>query len=80
MGGLSKTIKNVSYNLVFHLSPEKKNSRQIHWHLEIYPITKPWSGLERGYGIFLNDVSPEQAAEKLGAACRKELANLVGIT
>ena len=45
----------------------------------IYPITKAWSGLERGYGIFLNDVSPEQAAEKLGAASRKELANLVGI-
>ena len=63
LGGLSKTIKNVSYNLVFHLSPEKKNSRQIHWHIEIYPITKPWSGLERGYGIFLNDVSPEQAAK-----------------
>ena len=79
LGGLSKTVKNVSYNLVFHLSPEKKNSRQIHWHIEIYPITKAWSGLERGYGIFLNDVSPEQAAEKLGAACRKELANLVGI-
>ena len=79
LGGLSKSIKNVSYNLVFHLSPEKKNSRQIHWHIEIYPITKSWSGLERGYGIFLNDISPEQAAEKLGAACRKELANLVGI-
>ena len=79
LGGLAKSISNVSYNIVFHLSPEKKNSRQIHWHLEIYPITKPWSGLERGYGIFLNDVSPEQAAEKLGAACRKELAILVGI-
>ncbi len=79
LGGLSKTIKNVSYNLVFHLSPEKKNSRQIHWHIEIYPITKTWSGLERGYGIYLNDVSPEQAAEKLGTACRKELATLVGI-
>ena len=79
LGGLSQTIKNVSYNLVFHLSPEKKNSRQIHWHIEIYPITKSWSGLERGYGIFLNDISPEEAAEKLGAACRKELANLVGI-
>jgi hypothetical protein len=47
--------------------------------LKFYPITKSWSGLERGYGIFLNDVSPEQAAEKLGAACRKELSNLVGI-
>ncbi len=79
LGGLTKTIKNVPYSIVFHLSPEKKNSRQIHWHIEIYPITKPWSGLERGYGIFLNDVSPEEAAEKLGASCRKELAGLVGI-
>jgi len=79
LGGLAKTIKNVSFSFVFHLSPEKKNSRQIHWHIEIYPITKHLSGLERGYGIYLNDVSPEKAAEKLGAACRKELANLVGI-
>ena len=79
LGGLSKSIKNLSYNLVFHLSPEKKNSRQIHWHIEVYPITDPWSGLERGYGVFLNKTSPEQAAEKLGAACRKELASLVGI-
>ena len=79
LGGLTKSIKKVPYSIVFHLSPERKNSKQIHWHVEIYPITKPWSGLERGYGIFLNDISPEQAAEKLGAACRKEMANLVGI-
>ena len=79
LGGLAKTLKDVSYNIVFHLSPEKKNTRQIHWHIEIYPITKPWSGLERGYGIFLNDIHPEQAAEKLGVACRRELATLVGI-
>ena len=79
LGGLSKIIKNVSFNLVFHLSPEKKNSRQIHWHIEIYPLTKNGSGLERGFGIFLNDISPEQAAEELGTACRKELAAIVGI-
>ncbi len=79
LGGLVKSIKDLSYNLVFHLSPEKKNSRQIHWHIEVYPITDPWSGLERGYGVFLNKISPEEAAEKLGASCRKELANLVGI-
>ena len=74
-----KEIKDVSFNLAFHLSPEKKNSRQIHWHIEVYPITGNWSGLERGYGVFLNTISPEKAAEALGAACRKELANLVGI-
>lgn len=79
LGGLSKTLEGVPYNMVFHLSPEKKNSRQIHWHIDVYPVTRPWSGLERGYGIYLNDVPPEEAAERLGAACRKELASLVGI-
>ncbi len=79
LGGLAKAVKGVSYSLAFHLSPEKKNRRQIHWHIEVYPITKPQSGMERGYGIFLNDVYPEQVAEELGAACRRELANLVGI-
>ena len=79
LGGLTKHLKDVSFNLAFHLSPEKKNSRQIHWHIEVYPITGHWSGLERGYGVFLNTISPEKAAEALGAACRKELASLVGI-
>ena len=79
LGGLTKEIKDVSFNLVFHLSPEKKNSRQIHWHIEVYPLTGSWSGLERGYGVFLNTSSPENVSQSLGAACRKELAGLVGI-
>ena len=79
LGGLTKTIKNLSYNLVFHLSPEKKNSKQIHWHIEVYPLINSWSGLERGYGVFLNTTSPEESGQLLGAASRKELANLVGI-
>ena len=79
LGGLSNSIKDVSFNIAFHLSPEKKNSRQIHWHIEVYPITGSWSGLERGYNVFLNTTSPENSAKLLGAACRKELAGLVGI-
>ena len=79
LGGLAQCVKNVSYSMVFHLSPERKNRRQIHWHIEIYPILKPQSGLERGYGIYPNVIPPEDAAELLGSACRKELANLVGI-
>jgi UDPglucose--hexose-1-phosphate uridylyltransferase len=80
LGGMSKALKDVPFNLVFHLSPEKKNSRQIHWHIEVYPQLSTWSGLERGFGVFVNDVRPEKAAEILGSACRKELAGLVGIT
>ena len=79
LGGLVATMKNPSYNMVFHLSPEKKNNRQIHWHVEVYPQSDAWSGLERGFGVFLNKVTPEKAAEELGASCRKELAGLVGI-
>ena len=80
LGGLSNCAKDVSYNIVFHLSPEKKNSKQIHWHVEVYPQTIPWSGLERGFGIFLNELSPEKIADELGTACRKELSALVGIS
>jgi UDPglucose--hexose-1-phosphate uridylyltransferase len=80
IGGMSKGLKEPPYNFVFHLSPEKKNSRQIHWHIEVYPQTNKWSGLQRGFGIFVNTVSPETSAEVLGSSCRKELAGLVGIT
>jgi UDPglucose--hexose-1-phosphate uridylyltransferase len=80
IGGMSKGLNSPAFNLVFHLSPEKKNSRQIHWHIEVYPQTNKWSGLQRGFGIYVNTVSPETSAEVLGSACRKELAGLVGIT
>ena len=80
LGGLSKALKDTSFNLVFHLSPEKKNSRQLHWHIEVYPQLSTWSGLERGFGVYINNVSPEHSAEVLGSAARKELAALVGIT
>jgi UDPglucose--hexose-1-phosphate uridylyltransferase len=77
---MAKALDDVAFNLVFHLSPEKKNSRQIHWHIEVYPQLNTWSGLERGFGVYLNSVRPEKSAEVLGSACRKELAGLVGIT
>lgn len=79
LGGLASTANGESYGIAFHLSPEKKNSRQIHWHVEVYPTVKKWTGPEHGYGIYLNSVAPEDAAQKLGTACRKEIANLVGI-
>jgi len=80
LGGMSKALNEAPFNLVFHFAPEKKNSRQIHWHIEIYPQMQPWSGLERGFGVYVNNVRPEKAAEVLGSACRRELAGLVGIT
>ena len=78
LGGLVSATGGGSYAIAFHLSPEKKNSKQIHWHVEVYPTSR-WLGPEHGYGIYLNSVAPEDAAKKLGEACRKEIASLVGI-
>jgi UDPglucose--hexose-1-phosphate uridylyltransferase len=79
MGGMSKVLGDCSFNLVVHNSSEKKTTKQIHWHIEVYPRVSQWSGLELGSGVFVNEVSPEAAAEQLGAASRRELAHLVGI-
>ena len=58
---------------------DRKNSKQIHWHVEVYPKIAPSSGLEIGFGMYHNMLSPEKAAEELGVSCRKELSLLVGI-
>lgn len=80
LGGLAKVLPGVGFNLVFHSSSEKKTTKQIHWHIEVYPRASNWAGLELGTGVFVSETSPESAAEALGAASRKELAQLVGIT
>ncbi len=79
MRGMDSVLGKTDFSIAFHISPEKKNSRQLHWHIEVYPLTSSWSGLERGFGIFVNLHNPEYSAEVLGAASRKELARLIGI-
>lgn len=39
-----------------------------HWHLELFPRTTRLAGLELGAGVFINPVSPEDAAARLAAA------------
>ncbi len=80
LGGMSKVLGDQGFNLVIHSSSEKKTTKQIHWHIEVYPRVSQWAGLELGAGVFVNEVSPEAAAERLGAASRKELAQMVGVT
>ena len=38
-----------------------------HWHLELFPRTTRLAGLELGAGVFVDSVSPEQAARQLGS-------------
>ena len=79
LGGMAKALDSPSFTMVFHSSSEKKTTKQIHWHIEVYPRRTQWSGLELGGGIYASEVSPEGAAQVLGASTRKELAQLVGI-
>ena len=79
LGGMARALGTQEFTMVFHSSSEKKTTKQIHWHIEVYSGRQRWSGLELGGGIFVNDVSPESAAQLLGASARKELAQLVGI-
>lgn len=79
LGGMSKVLNNPSFNLIFQLSPEKKNSRQFHWHIQVYPQLFALTGLEKGFGVFVNNILPEKSALELGSAARKEIAKLVGV-
>ena len=79
LGALDSALNEPAYNIAFHISSEKKTTKQIHWHIEVYPQVVRWAGLEQGSGVFINPVPPETAAQKLGAAARKELAQLIGI-
>jgi UDPglucose--hexose-1-phosphate uridylyltransferase len=80
LGALDSTLDQPPFNIVFHISSEKKTTKQIHWHIEVYPQIIKWAGLERGSGVFVNPIPPELAAHRLGAAARKELATLIGVT
>jgi UDPglucose--hexose-1-phosphate uridylyltransferase len=79
LGGAARALESTDFVMVFHSSSEKKTTKQIHWHIEVFPKKTQWSGLELGGGIYVSGVSPEAAAQVLGASARKELAQLVGI-
>lgn len=49
---------NVSYNFCLYYSPND----DMRVHLELYPQIATWGGFERGTGIIVNSVPPEQAA------------------
>lgn len=80
LGALGSALSRPAFNLAFHISSEKKTTKQIHWHLEVYPQIVKWAGLEKGSGVYINPVPPESAADVLGSAARKELATLIGVS
>jgi UDPglucose--hexose-1-phosphate uridylyltransferase len=74
LGGLRTLLNDPPYNFGFHMSPTKLD--YYHWHLEVYPKLTVWAGLEKCAGVFVNVVSPEDAAESLRKAFQAEKSQL----
>lgn len=71
MARLDAVIGGAQYNFFLHSLPQHKEFQSCHtsyhWHLEICPRTSIPTGFELGSGLFVNTISPEQAAEQLRA-------------
>ena len=71
MARLDAVIGGAQYNFFLHSLPHGDEFQDCdasyHWHLEVCPRTSIPSGFELGSGLFVNTISPEDAAEKLRA-------------
>lgn len=71
MARLDAVIGGAQYNFFLHSVPhdaqQQAHATSYHWHLEICPRTSIPTGFELGSGLFVNTISPEQAAEHLRA-------------
>lgn len=71
MARLDRVLGGVQYNYFLHSAPHGADAgahdASYHWHIEICPRTTIPSGFELGSGLFVNTVSPEDAARQLRA-------------
>lgn len=76
LGALRSKLADPPYNFGFHsvLSEDSKDS--YHWHLEVYPRLSTWAGFEKSTGMYINAVSPEDAAKELRTAAKEEMKSL----
>lgn len=69
MARLNAVLGGAQYNFFIHSLPHSPGaeSRQpsYHWHIEICPRTSVPTGFELGSGLFMNTISPEDAAVRL---------------
>ena len=69
MARLDAVLGGAQYNFFLHSLPHDAKSegcrQSYHWHLEICPRTSIPTGFELGSGLFVNTISPEEAAERL---------------
>lgn len=70
---LKEAFDNPAFNLLIITSPvavageftEKQLMKAFHWHIQLFPRTTRFAGLEWGTGISLNPMPPETAARRM---------------
>lgn len=66
LGKLKYNLDDPDYNMFIHTAPcDGQTYDHYHWHLEIFPKTSIWAGLELSTGIEVCTVLPEEAAAML---------------
>jgi len=68
LGGVKSILNDPPYNFGFH----QITNESYHWHLEVYPRLSIWAGFEKSTGMFINVISPEDAAVHLKEAMLAE--------
>jgi UDPglucose--hexose-1-phosphate uridylyltransferase len=76
LGGLRSLLNDPPYNFGFHTLLKEDAEECYHWHLEVYPRLAVWAGFEKSTGMFINVISPEDAAAELGEAVKAEKKGL----
>ena len=61
---LNQALGDVAYNVGFHTAPHS-HTGEYHWHIHVWPNLVTQAGFERGTGVLINIMPPEQAAETL---------------
>lgn len=64
LGHLDATLGDVAYNLGIHTAPHQHDG-DYHWHVHVWPQVTTQAGFERGTGVMINIVAPEEAAANL---------------
>ena len=72
LGGLRSLLNDPPYNFGFHTLLHEDAQECYHWHLEVYPRLAVWAGFEKSTGMFINTISPEDAATELRSAVQDE--------
>jgi UDPglucose--hexose-1-phosphate uridylyltransferase len=67
VAGLGDTLGDVAFNLGIHSAPHE-HSGEYHWHVHLWPNLVTQAGFERGTGVMINVVPPEDAAASIRQA------------